>query len=285
MTWLFIVIGLIALFVLLMIISSKAEKKEAAKLGISIEEYRSQQQAKLAEERKQRKKEKEENESYKAKYGMSKAQYLEFAKISEEYRKKGISLNEQFQTDLINRFPHLGKPTVEICFHKHLLQGDKGMITRAQYFEYGWTCNSITIWEDKKTFLILGDNNRVHSNPFPESIQKPLPFNTLVSCEAIDDAKIIHGTGLSTTKTSKLGMITRGAAGGVLLGGVGALAGALTANTSTETIFEADTIQHNYKIHLTLNDFSCPLLTLEFGNGEMQMRQVLSVLNLIIKNS
>lgn len=89
MTWLFIVIGLIALFVLLMIISSKAEKKEAAKLGISIEEYRSQQQAKLAEERKQRKKEKEENESYKAKYGMSKAQYLEFAKISEEYRQKG----------------------------------------------------------------------------------------------------------------------------------------------------------------------------------------------------
>lgn len=284
MIWLFIIIGLIALFILLMKISSKAEKKEADELGISIEEYRLQQQAKFTEERRKRKRETEENESYKAKYGMSKAQYLEFTKITEEYRQKGIALNEKFQMDLIDRFPHLGKPTIEICFHKQLRE-DKGVITRAQYFEYGWVCNSIIIWEDKKIFLLLGDNNRVHNNPFPESIQKPLPFDTLVSCEAIDDAKIIHGAGLSTTKTSKLGMIARGVAGGVLFGGAGALAGALTANTSTETIFDADTIQHNYKIHLTLNDFSCPLLTLEFGDGEMQMRQVLSVFNLIIKNS
>lgn len=207
-----------------------------------------------------------------------------FAEISENCRRQGIEKDKQFRKEFAEKYTDLGEPTIEICFHKQLME-DKGLITRAQYFEYGWTCNSITVWQDKKTFLILGENNEIYGNPFPKSIQKPLPFDTLVSCEATDDTTIIHGSGLSTTKTSKLGMITRGAVGGALFGGVGALAGAMTANTKTETVYDADTIQHNYKIYLTLNDFSCPLLTFEFGESEIQMRQVLSVLNLILKNS
>lgn len=273
MNWLYIIIGVILSVILICFWGSKIEKEEARKLGITVSEYRKKMQY-----------EREENKRYKTQYGMSKAKYLELEKISQECREHGLKLDVNFQKEFLEKYSDLGRPTIEICFHKQLWK-DKGVITRAQYFEYGWTCNSITIWQDKKTFLLLGENNKIRGNPFPESIQKPLPFNTLVSCEATDDTIIIHGNALSTTKTSKLGMITRGAVGGALFGNVGALAGAMTANTKTETAFEADTIQHNYKIHLTLNDFSCPLLTLEFGKSETQMRQVLSVLNLIIKNS
>lgn len=59
----------------------------------------------------------------------------------------------------------------------------------------------------------------------------------------------------------------------------------LTANTTTTTSFNPDNVVHDYKIFVTLNDFSCPMLTLKFGQSEIQMRQVLSILNLIIKNS
>lgn len=210
------------------------------------------------------------------------AEYYE--KISEKNKLEGIEKDKIHKKRLIEQYPELGEPTTEICFHKHIFE-DKGIITRAKYYEYGWLCNSIIVWQDKKTFLILGEGNAYIENPFPLSIQKPLSFNSLVSCEATDDAEIIRGNGQSVTKTSKLGMITRGVVGGTLFGGVGALAGTMTANTTTQTSFNADIVRHNYKIHLTIDDFSCPLLTMEFGESETQMRQVLAVLNLIIKNS
>lgn len=204
---------------------------------------------------------------------------------------KRITESKVYEAAFRERYVDLGEPTIQIFF-SDCWEGNK-LPTRENCLEFFCGANSITVWQQQKKFLLLSEKSantnfavggKVTSF-LPESIQKPISFDTLISCEVTDDATVIHGSGLSTTKTSKLGMITRGAVGGALFGGVGALAGAMTANTSTETIFEADTILHNYKIHLTFNDFSCPLLTLEFGDGEMQMRQVLSVLNLIIKNS
>lgn len=206
------------------------------------------------------------------------------SKISEDCKQQGIKKAQRYKEQFREKYSELGEPSTEVCFHKQI-SGDRGAITRAQYFEYGWTCNSITVWEAKKTFLMLGEQNPYKGNPFPLSIQKPLPFDSLVSCETVDDAQIIRGNGESITRTSKLGMISRGIVGGALFGGVGALAGAMTANTTTSTSFNEDIVRHNYKIHLTLNDFTCPLLTLEFGESEIQMRQVLAILNLIIKNS
>lgn len=207
-----------------------------------------------------------------------------FSQISEDCKQQGIKKAQRYKEQFREKYSELGEPTVEVCFHKQILE-DRGLITRAQYFEYGWGCNSITVWQDKKMFLLTGEKNEYIDSAIPESIQKPLPFDTIVSCDVADDMEIRRGNGQSVTKTSKLGMIARGVVGGALFGGVGALAGAITANTSTETSYEADSVNHNYKIYLTLNDFSCPMLTLEFGQSEMQMRQVVSVLNLIIKNS
>lgn len=271
--WPYILLGVILIIVLWVIWASKEEKKEAVKLGLTLEEYREKCI-----------KEKKENKYYKSQYGMSKARYIEMEKMEQECKERGIKLNDNFQKELWKKYPDLGKPTTEICFHNHKFE-DKGIITRAQYFEYGWTCNSLIVWQDNKMFLLLGENNKYNKNPFPESIQKPLPFDVLISCEAVDDVTVSQGAGHSVTKTSKLGMLTRGAVGGALLGGVGALAGAMTANTTTETIFDSDKVIHNFKIYLTFNDFSFSTLTLEFGESEVQMRQVLAMLNLIIKNS
>lgn len=215
----------------------------------------------------------------------------EYNRMESEECAKRVNESKIYEATFRKKYADLGEPTAQIFFSD--CWSGKILPTRENCLEFFCGANSITVWQQQKKFLLLSEKSTNTNfavggeitSFLPESIQKPISFDTLVSCEATDDTTIIHGSGLSTTKTSKLGMITRGAVGGALFGGVGALAGAMTANTSTETIFNADTILHNYKIHLTLNDFSCPLLTLEFGNGDMQMRQVLSVLNLIIKNS
>lgn len=219
------------------------------------------------------------------------AEFDEYNRMESDECAKRVNESKNYEISFREKYAELGEPTAQIFFSN--CWSGKKLPTRENCLEFFCGANSITVWQQKKKFLLLSEKS-VNTNFavggdvtsfLPESIQKPISFDTLISCEVTDDATVIHGSGLSTTKTSKLGMITRGAVGGALFGGVGALAGAMTANTSTETIFDADTILHNYKIHLTLNDFSCPLLTLEFGDGEMQMRQVLSVLNLIIKNS
>lgn len=201
-----------------------------------------------------------------------------FAKIAQDCKREGQERAHRHKANFKEKYSDLGEPTVEICFHKQIWE-DNGLISRAQYYEYGWTFNSITIWQNKKKFLLSYEGNRC------ASLQEPLSFDSLISCEVTDDVVITHGNGQSTTKKSKLGMITRGIVGGTLLGGAGAAIGALSANSTTETSFSPDVVRHDYKIHITLNDFSCPMITLEFGQGEQQMRQVLSMLNLIIKNS
>lgn len=218
-------------------------------------------------------------------------QFDEYNRMESDECAKRVNESKKYESAFREKYADLGEPAIQIFFSD--CWDGKKMPTRENCLEFFCGANSITVWNKSKKFLLLSEKSS-HTDFavggevtsfIQESIQKPMPFDSLISCEVTDDATVIHGSGLSTTKTSKLGMITRGAVGGALFGEVGALAGAMTANTSTETIFDADTILHNYKIHLTLNDFSCPLLTLEFGNSELQMRQVFSVLNLILKNS
>lgn len=226
-----------------------------------------------------------------AKY-KEKAQLDEYNRMESEECAKRVNESQKYESTFRENYAYLGEPAIQIFF-SDCWYGSKIMPTRENCFDFYGGANSITVWPQQKKFLLLSEKSS-HTDFtvggdvtsfMQESIQKPMPFDSLISCEVTDDATVIHGGGLSTTKTSKLGMIARGAVGGALFGKVGALAGAMTANTSTETIFDPDRILHNYRIHLTLNDFSCPLLTLEFGNSELQMRQVLSVLKLILKNS
>lgn len=196
-----------------------------------------------------------------------------------------------FERNFTEKYAELGTPTTQIFFCNKWNR--KENLTRESSFKHFGGVNYITVWQDRKLFIISSEYTSNFEGIYPGGVissidnapDHPLFFKDLISCEVIDDMEIKHGDGHSITKASKLGMITRGAVGGALLGGVGALAGAMTANTKTETTFDADEVNHNYKIYLTLNDFSCPNLILPFGNNESDMRQVLSILNLIIKNS
>lgn len=189
------------------------------------------------------------------------------------------------------KYADLGAPTIQIFFCNKW--GRREELTRENSFKHFGGVNYITVWKEHKLFLISSEYSSnfegIYTGGAISSIDNvpdhPLSFDTLISCEVTDDLEVRRGDGHSVTKTSKLGMLTRGAVGGALFGGVGVLAGAMTANTTTETTFDSDEVTHNYKIHLTLNDFSCPIVTLPFGKNEDDMRKVLSVLNLIIKNS
>lgn len=221
-----------------------------------------------------------------------KAQFNEYNRLQSEECAKRVNESHKYESIFREKYAYLGEPAIQFFFSDCWF-GSKKMLTRENCFDFYGGANSITVWPQQKKFLLHSEKSsytdftaRGNVTSFiQESIQKPMPFDFLISCEVTDDATVIHGGGVSTTKTSKLEMITRGVVGGALFGKVGALAGAMTANTSTETTFNSDKIIHNYRIHLTLNDFSCPLLTLELGNSELQMRQVSSVLKLILKNS
>ncbi len=219
-------------------------------------------------------------------------------KWSDEYFKKKVEAQDQRKIEAINyektfneKYADLGTPTAQIFFCNKW--GRKEELTREISFKHFGGVNYITVWKEKKLFLISSEYTSnfegIYFGGVISSIDNApdhtIPFDSLVSCEVTDDIVVQRGDGHSVTKTSKLGMLTRGTVGGALFGGVGALAGAMTANTATETKFDSDEVTHNYKIHLTLNDFSCPIVTLPFGKNEDDMRKVLSVINLIIKNS
>ena len=219
-------------------------------------------------------------------------------KWADEYFNKKVEAQEQrgieaknYEKAFNEKYADLGTPTTQIFFCNKWGRNEE--LTRENSFKHFGGVNYITVWKENKLFLISSEYTSnfegIYLGGVISSIDNapdhPLPFDALISCEVTDEIEVKHGDGHSVTKTSKIGMLTRGAVGGALFGGVGALAGAMTANTTTETTFDSDEVIHNYKIHLILNDFSCSNVILPFGNNESDMRRVLSILNLIIKNS
>lgn len=77
------------------------------------------------------------------------------------------------------------------------------------------------------------------------------------------------------TSTSTESMLGRGLIGGLMFGGVGALAGANTASTTTTKV------SSTYKFNIILNDFSEPNFVTEVTNEE-DANKLTSILKLII---
>ena len=116
-----------------------------------------------------------------------------------------------------------------------------------------------------------------------------IPFKSILGFSLNDDSEtVMHNeTSFKSTTTTNTGsMISRAAVGGVLLGGVGALAGATTAKRETITTPTADktttTVKHKYSLFINLDDLSNPIREIKLGSDTARAQTVANIFNIII---
>lgn len=87
-------------------------------------------------------------------------------------------------------------------------------------------------------------------------------------------------------KTSTGSMLGRAAVGGLLTGGLGAVAGAATTkkNISTDSVSTTKTT-HNYVMYININNLQDPVITLRIGNMSGKAQKLASILNIIIERN
>lgn len=119
-----------------------------------------------------------------------------------------------------------------------------------------------------------------------------IPFEKIIGFSLNDDTKTIlqnETTYTSTTTTSTGSMLGRAVVGGVLLGGVGALAGATTAKKETVSIPSSGqtttTIKHKYSLYLNIDSISNPTRVIELGADTQKAQNLANVINVIIQRN
>lgn len=135
--------------------------------------------------------------------------------------------------------------------------------------EIGGYCGLIKIQVyDEKEVIFFGD--------------REVKYNMILSYALSDNSQTITQGGNMQAKTSTGSMIGRGVAGGLLLGGVGALAGAATAKKSIQKEESHTFTNHSYKVHIDIASPTDPLITIDCGSNEGYARNITATLNYII---
>lgn len=113
---------------------------------------------------------------------------------------------------------------------------------------------------------------------------KEYKFSDILSCSLVDDVTnetITTTTGKSKTATGS--MLGRAVVGGVLTGGLGAVAGAATAKRNiTEDASSKTTTVHDYFIYINTNNFQEPVISLHIGNDSGRAQRIIGVINVIM---
>lgn len=124
--------------------------------------------------------------------------------------------------------------------------------------------------------------------------KKEYSFSDILDCTINDDIKeketvqTFRSDSSATSKTKTGSMIGRAIAGGVLLGGVGAVIGGSTAKRNTIIEHGTDTsihnkeIEHNYTVAITVKDISNPVISINVGNDTRLKDQIVSLMKVII---
>ena len=119
-----------------------------------------------------------------------------------------------------------------------------------------------------------------------------IPFKKILGFNLNDDSETImkNETSLHSTTTTKTGsMLGRAAVGGILLGGVGALAGATTAKKETVTVPSttqtSSTVKHKYILFLNVDDLASPIREIKLGTDTAKAQTIANVFNVIVQRN
>ena len=195
-----------------------------------------------------------------------KAIALETQKVKavEEAAKKQV-IKEQSEAKYANEYKNLTAQYGDAT-SSFLLGSDKTKID-----------NYLYVFEPAATVCIKGES---------------IPFNMIIGFSLNDDSEtILHNESAykSITETDTGSMMGRAAIGGILLGSIGALAGATTAKkeTITSPLVRQSTsiIKHNYSLFLNIDDLSNPLREIELGSDINKVQTIVNIFNIIIKRN
>lgn len=112
-------------------------------------------------------------------------------------------------------------------------------------------------------------------------------FSDILGYSLVDDATsetITTSTG--TAKTSTGSMLGRAVVGGVLTGGLGAVAGAATAKKNiSDNATSQTTTMHNYTLYINVNSLQEPTISLNLGSDVSIAQKLAGAVNVIIERN
>lgn len=112
-------------------------------------------------------------------------------------------------------------------------------------------------------------------------------FSDILGYSLVDDATsetITTSTG--TAKNSTGSMLGRAVVGGVLTGGLGAVAGAATAKKNiSDNATSQTTTMHNYTLYINVNSLQEPTISLNLGNDVSIAQKLAGAVNVIIERN
>ncbi len=116
---------------------------------------------------------------------------------------------------------------------------------------------------------------------------KKYEFSDILGYSLVDDATSeTITTSVGTAKTSTGSMIGRAVVGGVLTGGLGAVAGAATAKKNiSDNATSQTTTTHKYTLYINVNSIQEPTIALRIGNSVSKAQKLAGVINVIIERN
>lgn len=113
---------------------------------------------------------------------------------------------------------------------------------------------------------------------------KEYPFSDILGFSLVDDATSeTITTSIGGAKTSTGSMLGRAVVGGMLIGGLGAVAGAATAKKDIETnATSLTTTTHKYTMYINVNSIKNPTIPIPIGEDEQTAHQLAGLFNVII---
>ena len=112
-------------------------------------------------------------------------------------------------------------------------------------------------------------------------------FDDILGCSLVDDATSeTITTSIGKAKTSTGNMVGRAIVGGVLTGGLGAVAGAATAkkNISTDAT-SLTTTTHKYTIYVNVDSLENPTVIIRVGEDAHKAHKIANLFNVIIERT
>lgn len=112
-------------------------------------------------------------------------------------------------------------------------------------------------------------------------------FDDILGCSLVNDATSeTITTSIGKAKTSTGSMVGRAVVGGVLTGGLGAVAGAATAkkNISTDAT-SLTTTTHKYTIYVNVDSLENPTVTIRVGEDAHKAHKIANLFNVIIERT
>ena len=113
----------------------------------------------------------------------------------------------------------------------------------------------------------------------------PYKFSDILNYDVEDTPTTQKGESVATTKSNTRSMVGRAIVGDLVAGPAGMVLGGATGKKTTIIKNGEDNLIHNYTINITINNLQKPIESINTKNDSKATSEIVSILNIIIKNN